>query len=539
LGAAQGIKAMRDHTVRVSHQRGETTLDFAPVFNVAVPFIDRHPDEGRGDKIVIRTTAGERISYYELADRTNRCGNALRALGANHGDRVLMIIKDCPEFFYIFWGAIKAGLVPVPVNTLLRANDYQSLISDSGCHIVVFSQEFATEVKTALCGLGSRPEHCISVKGPEPSLMSLLKAAPAALAPVPARATDECFWLYSSGSTGRPKAAVHLHRDMVVTSQNYGIGILGIAESDVFFSAAKLFFAYGLGNAMTFPLWIGGSVILDDARPTAASVFSVIRDFRPTLFFGVPTLYAAQLREFDSVSTDLISLRLCVSAGEALPPDILDRWQDAAGVPLLDGIGSTEALHIFISNRAGDIRPGCTGRLVPGYAAKIVDETGAELSAGEQGRLLIKGDSIAKYYWNNPVKTAETMIDGWLDTGDIYYQDGSGHFYYCGRNDDMLKVGGIWCSPFEIEIRLSEHPEVLEVALVARADDNGLIKPATYVVLNAHANAGDALREELLKHCKSALAPYKYPRWIDFVEELPKTATGKIQRFKLRQQPGR
>ncbi|MEE8321946.1 MAG: AMP-binding protein, partial [Gammaproteobacteria bacterium] len=272
----------------------------------------------------------------------------------------------------------------------------------------------------------------------------------------------------------------------------------------------------------------------DATRPTPASVFAIIQDFQPTLFFGVPTLYAAQLRELQSTTTDLSSLRLCVSAGEALPANILSSWFDATSLPILDGIGSTEALHIFITNRADDIRSGCSGRLVPGYEAKIVDETGTYVDPGKQGQLQIKGDSIAKYYWNNPEKTAETMIDGWLKTGDTYYQDESGYFYYCGRDDDMMKVGGIWCSPFEIETRLSEHPKVLEAAVVARDDENNLIKPAAYVVLNNPADAEDPLCDELLEHCKSALARYKYPRWIYFVDELPKTATGKIQRYKLR-----
>jgi len=525
---------MQDHTISFKRLNGHTTLEYAPIFNVAVAFIDRHLDEGRADKVIIRTTRGELVTYGELADRVNCCGNALLSLGAQAGDRILMIVKDCAEFFYTFWGAIKAGLIPVPVNTLLTAKDFQYILNDSACHVLLYSPEYELVVEAALSGLEFKPAHCISIEGSDTSLHSLLGTASSDLDPVATSSIDECFWLYSSGSTGKPKGAVHLHRDMVVTSQFYGVETLDINEDDICFSAAKLFFAYGLGNAMTFPLWAGACTVLDDAPPSPASSFQIIRDYRATLFFGVPTLYAAQLQEFESLAADVTSLRLSVSAGEALPPDILTRWLEMTGIPLLDGIGSTEVLHIFISNRTDDMKPGCTGRMVQGYTARIVDEKAQEVNIGEQGTLMIKADSTAKYYWNNPVKTMETMVDGWVNTGDIYYQDESGYFYYCGRNDDMLKVGGIWCSPFEIESALIEHPRVLEAAVVAKADENNLIKPSAYVVLNNPAEAGDALYDELLKHCKSILARYKYPRWIHFVNELPKTATGKIQRFKLR-----
>jgi benzoate-CoA ligase family protein len=358
--------------------------------------------------------------------------------------------------------------------------------------------------------------------------------ASANLAPAPATPTSDCFWLFSSGSTGRPKAAVHRHRDMVETSEHYGVGVLRLTERDVCFSAAKLFFAYGLGNAMTFPLWVGGTAVLFDGRPTPEVIFDIIEGFRPTLYFGVPTLYAAMLRALGERGRDLSSLRACVSAGEALPAEICRRWQAEARVPVLDGIGSTEALHIFISNRLDDIRPGASGRVVPGYAARIVGEDGRPVAAGASGRLWIKGDSNADRYWNNPAKTAATMVDGWLDTGDTYLQDDAGYYVYCGRSDDMLKIGGIWCSPFEIEARLIEYPKVLEAAVVGRADADGLTKPAAFIILNPPEDAGEALSEELRAHCKAALAPYKFPRWITYVSELPKTATGKIQRFKLR-----
>lgn len=525
---------MQNHTVEVDLSRGDEALSFAPVFNVAVPFIDRHLQEGRADKVVIRTNRGVEVTYAELAGNVNRCGNALLGLGIGRGERVIMIVKDCAEFFYCFWGAIKAGLIPVPVNTLLRAKDYAYIIGDSGAAAVVYSSEFAGEVEAALDQLARRPAHCLRAEGGDDGLQALIAAASADLEPAPATAEDDCFWLYSSGSTGSPKGAVHRHRDMVVTSEFYGVQVLGIQENDVCFSAAKLFFAYGLGNGMTFPLWIGASTVLYDARPTPETTFETIEQFKPSLYFGVPTLYAAQLQELETESRDLASIRLCVSAGEALPADIFNRWRQRTGLSILDGIGSTELLHIFISNRVGDIKPGSSGRLVPGYQAKILDDTGETVTSGESGRLWIRAASTARCYWNNAEKTAQTMVSDWLDTGDTYVQDPEGYFHYCGRNDDMLKVGGIWCSPFEIEAKLIEHPKVLEVAVVGREDEAGLIKPEAHIVLLNPADECETLITELLLLCKSGMAPYKYPRWIHFVAELPKTATGKIQRFKLR-----
>jgi benzoate-CoA ligase family protein len=315
---------------------------------------------------------------------------------------------------------------------------------------------------------------------------------------------------------------------------HYAVETLGMTEHDVCFSAAKLFFAYGLGNAMTFPLWIGATAVLSDQRPSPEMTFALIERFKPTLYFGVPTLYAAQLRALESNPRSLASLRACVSAGEALPAEIFRRWQERTGLVILDGIGSTELLHIFISNRLDDYKPGTSGRLVPGYEAKIVDEAAQPVPPGEAGQLLIKGDSGALAYWNNPEKTAQTMQGEWINTGDTYRLDANGYYVYCGRSDDMLKVGGIWCSPVEIESRLIEHPQVLEAAIVGRADEDQLIKPEAYIVLKDPSEASDTLAQALLDHCQSGLARYKYPRWFNFVDELPKTATGKIQRFKLR-----
>ena len=528
---------MPAHKVTVDSTTTPSTIEYSPVFNVAVPFIDRHLAEGRGGKTAIITDGaddtGTTVTYQQLANRVNQCGNLLRSLAAEPAVRVLMIVKDCPEFFYAFWGAIKAGLVPVPLNTMLRADDYRYMVEDSECAGLIYSPEFQSEVAPALAASDHRPNFILCTEGPS-SLSDMMAESSGILEAVPATPDSECFWLYSSGSTGRPKGAVHRHRDIVTTCVHYAADTLGLAEDDICFSAAKLFFAYGLGNAMTFPLWVGGTAVLNGQRPTPEMTFDIIEKHRPTVFFGVPTLYAAQLRALEDKDRDLSSLRFCVSAGEALPADIFRRWQERTGTLILDGIGSTEALHIFISNTAQAHRPGTSGQPVPGYEAVILDDNDKPVAAGETGRLLIRGDSTARLYWNNPKKTAETMVDGWLNTGDTYYQDGDGYYIYCGRNDDMLKVGGIWCSPVEIESRLVEHPQVLEAAVVGRADEDELTKPEAFVVLNDPSIASDGLAQELLEHCKSGLARYKYPRWVNFVEDLPKTATGKIQRYKLR-----
>ena len=504
-------------------------VDLPRRFNVAVPFIDRHVPEGRGAKAAIRT-AHETVTYAELAERVNRAGNALLLLDMKPGDRLLMVVKDCPAFFYLFWGAIKAGIVPVPPNTLLRAPDYAYMIEDSGCGLVVYSSEFAGEIEPALKSLAAKAPRALTLD----AFLTGMATASATLEPVLAAPTDDCFWLYSSGSTGRPKGAVHAQRDMVVTSELYGVRVLGVTEADVNYSAAKLFFAYGLGNGMTFPLWVGGTAVLDDRRPTPDTTFENIETFKPTIYYGVPTLYAAQLAALEARPRDLSSVRACVSAGEALPADMFRRWKDKTGTVILDGIGSTECLHIFIGNSLADHRPGTSGKPVPGYEVKILDDAGRPVPKGESGRLWIRSESAAKYYWNKPEKTAETMVDGWLNTGDTYRQDADGYFIYEGRSDDMLKVGGIWCSPVEIENCLVGHASVLEVAVVGHADADALIKPKAIVVLKQPGGGGPALTDELMALCKKTLAPYKYPRWVEYVPELPKTATGKIQRFKLR-----
>jgi len=525
---------MQDHQISITLDGEQPVVDYADIFNVAVMFIDRHLDQGRASKIVIHTVGDDDVTYGELYKNVNRVGNVLKSSGLGSGDRMLMMVKDSPEFYYLFWGAIKSGIIPVPINTLLRAKDFTFMIEDSGCRAVVYSPEFSAEVESALAAAAHKPDVTFLTAGNGPSLQGQMLGASDELTAALSSSSDDCFWLYSSGTTGTPKGTVHLHRDMVETSFHYAENTLGLSENDICFSAAKLFFAYGLGNAMTFPLWVGGTAVLLSGPPSPESTFDVIENYRPTVFFGVPTLYAAQLKSLHQKRRDLSSLKFCVSAGEALPADIFHRWEKTTGTKILDGIGSTEALHIFISNLLHDVCPGTSGRIVEGYEARIIGDNGQQANVGDSGCLMIKGRSNAKYYWNNPEKTAASMVDGWLNTGDTYFLDNQGYYHYCGRNDDMLKVGGIWCSPFEIEAKLIEHEKVLEAAVVGRADDAGLIKPQAYIVLNNKSDAGDMLAQELLQHCKSGLAKYKYPRWFEFVDDLPKTATGKIKRFVLR-----
>jgi benzoate-CoA ligase family protein len=523
---------MQDHSVLVTPAPGASRLDFAPRFNAAAAFIDRRLAEGRGAAIAIRTEH-EEITYAMLAERVARAGNALLALGVPRGGRLLMVVHDEPAFFYLFWGAIRAGIVPVPVNTLLRAADYAWMIDDSAADALAYSPELAGEITAGLRAARHQPALVLPTRGDGAALPARMAAAAATLDPAARGPEDECYWLYSSGSTGRPKGAIHAQRDLAVACHYYGIETLGLRPDDVFFSAAKLFFSYGLSNAMAFPLWVGGTAILMPERPTPEATFAFIDRFRPTIFFGVPTLFARQIAEFPRLKPDLSSLRFCVSAGEALPAHLFEAWRKLTGTEIIDGIGSTEMTHMYISNRPGDVRPGSTGRAVPGYDLKIVDAEGREVKAGTPGRLLVRGLSIAKAYWRNP---RPTTVDGWFDTGDTYCANEDGTYTYSGRSDDMLKVGGIWCSPAEIEAVLIEHPAVLEAAIVGRADADRLIKPEAWIVLkNQDAPPPAGIVEALVRHCKARLAPYKYPRWFHFVADLPKTATGKIQRFKLRE----
>ncbi|MDR7434083.1 MAG: benzoate-CoA ligase family protein [Armatimonadota bacterium] len=505
------------------------------VFNVATIMVDRHLAEGRGGKVAIYYEDQE-ITYADVLAFVNRTGNALRDLGVQIEDRVLLLLLDCPEFVYSFFGAIKIGAVPIPTNTLLKPADYEYMLNDSRAVVAIVSEALLPQIQAIprerlrylrhLLVVGNAPSGTLS-------FTDLLERASPELEPEPTHKDDAAFWLYSSGTTGFPKGCVHLHHDMVYCAEYYAKGILGIHEYDRTYSVAKLFFAYGLGNALYFPFYVGASTILFPGPPTPANVYWVIERYRPTLFFSVPTNYAMLLAQEGNY--DLSSIRLAVSAGEALPPAIYQRFLERFGIRILDGIGSTEVLHIFISNRPDDVRPGSSGKVVPGYEVKIVDEEGRPVPVGEIGDLWVKGDSTCAFYWNKHEKTKETIQGHWIRTGDKYWQDSDGYYWYAGRSDDMLKVGGMWVSPVEVENCLMEHEKVLEAAVIGRPDQDGLIKPHAYIVLRPGYEPSEALAEELKEFVRGRIAAYKRPRWIEFVDQLPKTATGKTQRFKLRE----
>ena len=515
-----------------------TSLPAAGEYNAAADLIGRNLAAGRGGKIAVIDDDGS-YTYAELAERVGRCANALRGLGLAAEQRILLCLLDTIDFPTVFLGAITAGIVPVAANTMLTAEDYAFMLADSRAQAVVVAPPLLPAIAAALEKLpGRRPLVILAGAGAAgaapPSLAALLAAA-AATAETEASAPDlPCFWLYSSGSTGRPKGTVHLQANLIRTAELYAVPVLGIAESDVVYSAAKLFFAYGLGNALTFPMAVGATAILAAGRPTPAAVTRILLERRPTIFCGVPTLYSALLADPALPGRGETALRRCVSAGEPLPEEIGRRWSGRLGVDILDGIGSTEMLHIYLSNRPGRVRYGTTGEAVPGYALRLLDEAGGPVAAGEIGELQVSGPSCAAYYWNSRAKSCETFLGPWLRTGDKYRQDAEGRYVYCGRTDDMLKVGGIYVSPAEVEAALAAHEAVLEAAVIGVADAAGLVKPKAFVVTRPGIAGDDNLAEALKSHVKARLAPYKYPRSIEFMAELPKTATGKIQRFRLR-----
>ena len=508
-------------------------------YNAAHDLIERNLRAGRAAKTAFIDDTGS-ITYGQLAERVNRAANALTDLGLAMEDRIMLAHLDTIDFPSVFLGAIKAGIIPIAGNTLLTPSDYEFMLNDSRAKVLVVSEQLLPTFAPLLDKVAGRLpflQHVI-VSGketrPHLSLAAMMAKAGAARDPAPTTCDDACFWLYSSGSTGMPKGTVHMHSHLIQTAELYATPVLGIREDDLVFSAAKLFFAYGLGNSLTFPMSVGATAILMAERPTPASVFQRLQQLRPTIFYGVPTLYAALLASPDIPKPETLNLRVCTSAGEALPADIGERWTKHFGVEILDGIGSTEMLHIFVSNRPGEVRYGTTGKPVPGYALRVVDDAGNQVKTGEIGELQINGPTSASCYWNNRAKSRATFMGDWTRSGDKYTVDESGYYTYSGRTDDMLKVGGIYVSPFEVEGALLTHPDVLEVAVIGQADEDQLIKPKAYVVTRAGVTGDTALAEQLQRHVKAKLAPYKYPRWVEFASELPKTATGKIQRFKLR-----
>lgn len=492
--------------------------------NLAAELIGNHPIE-RGDKIALYC-GDTRVTYKELAENVNKFANVLRTLGVRPTERVMILLPDSPMFIYAFLGSVKCGAWPVPVNTMLGEDDYRYLLTDSEARFLVTTEQSkAARITT---------EHRCDKIFPDDRFQELFAAASPEADPLLVNPEDIAFWLYSSGSTGKPKPTPHKQCSMLYTADTYATHILKLREEDICFSVSKLFFAYGLGNGLTFPIKFGCSAVLLSDPPTPEKVIDTLVTHRPTVFFGVPTMYNSLLKKMSN-GADTSSLRLCVSAGEALPPEIFKQWKAQTGCEIVDGIGSTEALHIFISNRPGDVKEGASGSLVPGYEARIVNDDGDEVSPAQTGHLLIRGDSITPGYWNRPEQNREKMLEGgWFRTGDMYSRE-NGCFTYQGRGDDMLKVGGIWVSPMEIEYALIEHGAVNECAVVGH-DVESLQKPFAYVVLNQayDMSSQERLAGELMEFIGQKLPKFKRPWGIHFVEELPKTATGKIQRFKLR-----
>jgi 4-hydroxybenzoate-CoA ligase len=530
--------------------------------NAAIYFVDRHAlGAAKSKAAFIEAGAGGRtLTYGDLGSQSDRMGALYERHGLRAEDRAAMLVLDQIEFPVIFWGSLKAGVIPIPLNTLLSADIYNAILMDSRARALFVSRELLSTIEPALAGnpylkavfvvdrgtangahffgrLFGNGSKKPRAGGPYLSFAAELEASERRKA-IEVSPDEGAFWLYSSGSTGAPKGVKHVHSSLKYTADTYGGQVLGIRPDDVVFSAAKLFFAYGLGNAMTFPMSVGATAYLLSGRPTPQSVGAVMEEARPTIFCGVPTLYAAMVAEFEGKAAPGAGrLRRCISAGEALPAEVGARWEKIFGVEILDGVGSTELLHIFLSNRPGDVVLGTAGVAVPGYELRLVTETGDPVSPGGIGELLVKGPSAADGYWNQRDKSRSTFEGAWTRTGDKYELRADGRLVYCGRTDDMFKVGGIWVAPFEIEQALISHPSVLEAAIVSHKDDDGLEKPKAYVVLKAGADEAH-IAEALKTHVMEKIGKWKYPRWIEIIDELPKTATGKIQRFKLRELHG-
>ena len=512
-------------------------------YNAANDFIDANVARGLGDKIAF-TDSQRSLTYRELQERSWRFAAALTELGLRQEARVILLSHDTVDYPVAFWGAIRAGIVSIPLNTLLTAEQYAYLLADSRAAATVVAASLAP----TLLSLRARLPHLRTIIVTEAGADDrtalrdvlffddlLAQAAPQPFT-APTMSDEVAFWIYTSGSTGDPKAVRHVHTSLMACARLMGHGVIGIHENDVAFSAAKLSFSYGLGNAMAFPMSVGAGAVLLPERPTPQAVLAMLRQHRPTIFYAVPSLYAALLAQPNigpGAGSD--RLRLCISAGEPLPAHLGERWREVVGVDVLDGIGSTEMLQTFVSNRPGDVRYGSTGKPVPGYEVKIVDESGRELPDGEVGELMVRGPTAAEGYWNQRAKSRRTFVGEWTYTGDKYLRDRDGYYYYCGRTDDMFKVNGMWVSPFEVEAALASHEAVLEAAVVGKEDGDGLIKPKAFIVLKNGYAADERLFEELRIHVKHRAGPWKYPRWIEVRPDLPRTATGKLQRYKLRE----
>lgn len=508
--------------------------DLPEWFNAASDLLDHNIAAGRGDKPAIIDQHGT-TTYSELADRVDRTAGALARLGVRRESRVLLCLLDTADFPTVFLGAIKAGIVPVPLNTLLKADEYRWILDNSRAEAVFVSGELADEWREIASG-APHVRFFSSECGPWPLLDSLIADAAPVGEAVRTHRDDVAFWLYTSGSTGRPKAAMHLQSSMRLTANLFGLGLAGFQENDVVLSVAKQFFAYGLGNAISFPYAAGATTVLLKERATPAAIGELVRRHGVSILCGVPTFFAGWLASPDTPRRgEAVALRLATSAGESLPAHLGEEFKHRYGVDILDGLGSTEMLHIFLAQRPGQIRYGCTGRPVPGYELRIVDDNSEPVGAGQLGELQVRGPTAAVGYWRNRLKSIGTFQGEWTRTGDKYSCDSEGWYFYGGRGDDMLKVGGIYVSPAEVEEALARHEAVLECAVVGAPDEDGLTKPRAHVVLRPPHRPSSELEAALKSHVKNLLAPYKYPRWVVFTEELPKTATGKIQRFLLRE----
>lgn len=511
-------------------------------YNAVTDFVDANVARGLGDKVAF-TDAERTLTYAQLQARSCRFASALQALGLDAENRVVLVLHDTVDHPVAFWGAIRAGIVPIPVNTLLTAEQYAYLLADSRAAAAVVALPLARTLSSlrsrlpqlrTLIVVGTGAEARADLHGALLLEDVLAQGDPAPFA-APTMSDEVAFWMYTSGSTGDPKAVKHVHTSLMAVARLMGQGVIGIGADDVAFSAAKLSFSYGLGNAMVFPLSVGASTVLLPDRPTPQAVLATLRRHRPTIFYAVPSLYAALLAQPDlGPGAGSERLRLCISAGEALPAHLGERWRAVVGVDVLDGLGSTEMLQTFLSNRPGDVRYGSTGKPVPGYEVKIVDESGRELPPGEIGELIVRGPSAGEGYWNQRAKSRRTFAGEWTYTGDKYSRDADGYYYYCGRTDDMFKVNGMWVSPFEVEAALVSHEAVLEAAVIGQEDHDGLVKPRAFIVLKNGYAADERLFETLRVHVKERAGAWKYPRWIEARPDLPRTATGKIQRFKLR-----
>ena len=513
-------------------------MSYPRIYNAAADMVDRHVAVGRAAKVAF-IDPGETLSYGELAARSSQMANLLATYGIAREQRVALLLLDTVDFPVAFWGAIKAGVVPVCLNTLLAAEQYAYMLADSRAKALFVSAPLLPLVQPILGQLPSLKH--VFVAGGEPASFALSFRGELGFQQAATDLAETCcdetaFWLYSSGSTGNPKGVRHVHSSPMETARLTGQGCLGMREDDLVYSAAKLFFAYGLGNAMTFPLSVGATAVLRPERPTPELVFATLKQHQPTFFFGVPTLYAAMLAYPQGTPQNSSErLRICVSAGEALPAEVGKAFRARFGVDVLDGVGSTEMLHQYVCNSPGAFKCGTSGRAVGGYEIRLVDEKGNGVPDGEVGEMLVKGPSAADGYWNQREKSRSTFEGGWTRSGDKYIRDAEGFYTYQGRTDDMFKVSGIWVSPFEVESALIGHAAVLEAAVVPKEDTDGLLKPKAFVVLKPGQTAANGLPEALKEHVKAKAGMWKYPRWIEFVDGLPKTATGKIQRFKLRE----